>query len=54
VNPSLTVAAVSERCAERLVADAGHLGLPARPAGFREHTPRELVGKRVIPRRRAG
>jgi choline dehydrogenase-like flavoprotein len=54
VNPSLTIAAVSERCAERLVADAGHLGLPARPGGFHSGTPREIVGKRVIPRRRAG
>jgi choline dehydrogenase-like flavoprotein len=31
VNPSLTIAALAERCAERLVADAGDLGLPARP-----------------------
>jgi hypothetical protein len=54
VNPSLTIAAVSERCAERLVADAGHLSLPARPGGFHSGTPREIVGKRVIPRRRAG
>jgi enediyne biosynthesis protein E9 len=31
VNPSLTIAALAERCAERLVADAGGLGLPAAP-----------------------
>jgi choline dehydrogenase-like flavoprotein len=31
VNPSLTIAAVSERCADRLVADAGALGLPSAP-----------------------
>jgi cholesterol oxidase len=29
VNPSLTIAAVSERCAEALVRGAGDLGLPA-------------------------
>ena len=39
VNPSLTIAALSERCAERLVADAGDLGLPARPAGFAAGVP---------------
>src|SRR5947209_6151874 len=32
VNPSLTIAAVSERCADALVAAGGGLGLPARPA----------------------
>jgi choline dehydrogenase-like flavoprotein len=31
VNPSLTIAALTERCAERLVADGAGLGLPARP-----------------------
>jgi choline dehydrogenase-like flavoprotein len=39
VNPSLTIAALSERCAERLVADAGGLGLPARPPGFAAGVP---------------
>jgi enediyne biosynthesis protein E9 len=51
VNPSLTIAAVSERCAEGLVARAGDLGLPARPAGLRPQTPGEHVGERVVPRR---
>ena len=49
VNPSLTVAALSERCAEKLIERAGDLGLPARPAGFAAGTPDEIVGKRVIP-----
>jgi choline dehydrogenase-like flavoprotein len=47
VNPSLTIAAVAERCAVHLVAAAGDLGLPARPAGFAPHVPRETVGERV-------
>jgi choline dehydrogenase-like flavoprotein len=49
VNPSLTIAAVSERCAEKLVEHAGDLGLPRRPAGFRAGVPDEIVGDRVIP-----
>jgi choline dehydrogenase-like flavoprotein len=49
VNPSLTIAAVSERCAEGLVARAGELGLPAPPAGFRASVPDEIVGERVVP-----
>ena len=49
VNPSLTIAAVSERCADALVARAGDLGLPARPAGLSPGTPDEIVGERVIP-----
>ena len=52
VNPSLTIAAVSERCAEALVARAGDLGLPARPASLHPRVPREIVGERVIPARR--
>jgi hypothetical protein len=48
VNPSLTVAALSERCAERLVARAGDLGLPARPPGFQPGVPDEIVGERVV------
>ena len=35
VNPSLTIAAVAERCAERLVGRAADFGLPARPRGSR-------------------
>jgi enediyne biosynthesis protein E9 len=49
VNPSLTIAAVAERCADRLVARAGELGLPVAPAGFRPGVPAESVGARVIP-----
>jgi choline dehydrogenase-like flavoprotein len=48
VNPSLTIAAVAERCAEQLVARARDLGLPAAPAGFRPGVPDEVVGPRVI------
>ena len=48
VNPSLTIAAVSERCADLLVRRGGDLGLPARPAGLRHVTPREIVGERVV------
>jgi choline dehydrogenase-like flavoprotein len=47
VNPSLTIAAVSERCAEGLVAKAGDLGLPS--ARVTPRTPDEIVGPRVIP-----
>jgi enediyne biosynthesis protein E9 len=53
VNPSLTIAAVSERCAERLVADAGDLGLPKRPGGFRPHVPAEIIGPHAVPDRAA-
>jgi len=49
VNPSLTIAAVAERCADALVARGPSLGLPAPPAGFRPGTPEEIVGPRVIP-----
>jgi choline dehydrogenase-like flavoprotein len=47
VNPSLTIAAVSERCAEQLVAAGGDLGLPARPPGFTPHTPDEILTEHV-------
>jgi enediyne biosynthesis protein E9 len=50
VNPSLTIAAVAERCADGLVAKAADLGLPARPAEHRPRTPAEIVGERVVPR----
>jgi choline dehydrogenase-like flavoprotein len=49
VNPSLTISAVSERCAERLVARGAELGLPAAPHGLTLATPPEHVGERVIP-----
>jgi cholesterol oxidase len=47
VNPSLTIAAVSERCAEGLVARAGDIGLPG--ARVTPKTPDEIVGERVVP-----
>ena len=49
VNPSLTIAAVSERCAEGLVRHAGALGLPARPPGFRPRVPHEIIGPHAVP-----
>ncbi|HEY5188648.1 MAG TPA: GMC family oxidoreductase [Solirubrobacteraceae bacterium] len=49
VNPSLTISALSERAAERLVARAPDLGLPAAPASLRPGIPPESVGERVIP-----
>jgi cholesterol oxidase len=52
VNPSLTISALSERCAERLVNRAGDLGLPARPASLRLTVPPEHVGARVVPHQR--
>jgi enediyne biosynthesis protein E9 len=51
VNPSLTIAAVSERAAEHLIARAGDLGLPKRPRGFKPRRPGLHVGPRVIPHR---
>ena len=50
VNPSLTISAVSERCAERLVARGSDFGLPARPAALRPDVPPEHVGERVVCR----
>jgi choline dehydrogenase-like flavoprotein len=50
VNPSLTISAVSERCAEALVNRAGDLGLPKRPAHLRPGVPPQHVGPRVVPR----
>jgi cholesterol oxidase len=49
VNPSLTISALSERCAETLVARGSDFGLPAHPAGLRFRTPPEHVGPRVLP-----
>ena len=49
VNPSLTISAVSERCADALVGRAADLGLPARPPGLTPGVPQETVGKRVVP-----
>jgi hypothetical protein len=46
VNPSLTIAAVSERCAEALVRRGADFGLPAAPSGFGHARPRQIVGER--------
>lgn len=51
VNPSLTISAVSERCAEALVNRADDLGLPKRPAHLRLRVPPQHVGLRVKPTR---
>ncbi len=48
VNPSLTIAAVSERCADLLVRRGSDFGLPARPASLRRAVPAEIVGERVV------
>jgi choline dehydrogenase-like flavoprotein len=49
VNPSLTISAVSERCAEHLVARGADFGLPSAPPSLRAGTPPEHVGRRVVP-----
>jgi len=49
VNPSLTISAVSERCANLLVHRGKDLGLPALPEDFKARRPREIVGERVHP-----
>jgi len=49
VNPSLTISALSERCAERLVAHGDGLGLPARPTKLHHKTPPQHIGTRVVP-----
>jgi len=48
VNPSLTISALSERCAERLVDRGADFGLPAKPAGLRARIPPEHIGPRVV------
>jgi choline dehydrogenase-like flavoprotein len=51
VNPSLTIAAVSERAAEGIVTRSRDLGLPAAPQGFKGgRTPPVHVGDRVVPK----
>lgn len=47
VNPSLTIAAVAERCADALRADAAGLGLPVADADA--GTPPEVIGPRTAP-----
>ena len=49
VNPSLTISAVCERAAARLVRRAPDFGLPAPPTGFKHRVPREIVGPRIHP-----
>jgi cholesterol oxidase len=49
VNPSLTVAAIAERNAQRLIGRGHDLGLPRRPEGQHPATPPETVGPRVHP-----
>jgi enediyne biosynthesis protein E9 len=51
VNPSLSIAAISERAAEGIVRRARDLGLPAAPTGFKGGTtPPVHVGDRVVPK----
>jgi choline dehydrogenase-like flavoprotein len=49
VNPSLTIAAVCERAATRLVRRAADFDLPAPPADLRHRPPGVHVGPRVHP-----
>jgi choline dehydrogenase-like flavoprotein len=49
VNPSLTISAVCERAAEKLVERAGDFGLPVPEGQVRHRRPDEHVGDRVIP-----
>ena len=49
VNPSLTISAVSERCADILVHRARDFGLPGLTEQYRARRPREIVGERVRP-----
>jgi hypothetical protein len=51
VNPSLSISAVCERAAAKLVARAADFELPAAPPGFRHRPPGEHVGPRVRPGR---
>jgi enediyne biosynthesis protein E9 len=51
VNPSLTISAVSERCASALVRRAGDFGLPRAPKRLRARTPPQHIGERVVPHR---
>jgi hypothetical protein len=51
VNPSLTIAAVSERAAEGIVRRGADLGLATAPAGFKGgSSPPVHVGDRVVPK----
>jgi cholesterol oxidase len=52
VNPSLTVAAVSERANALLIQRSADLGLPKAPKGFGPKPPGVHVGERVVPHRR--
>jgi enediyne biosynthesis protein E9 len=49
VNPSLTISAVCERAADRLVRRAGDFGLPAPPPKFVPAVPGEFIGPRKLP-----
>jgi choline dehydrogenase-like flavoprotein len=49
VNPSLTISAVCERAAAKLVQRAGDFGLPAAPLGLRHRPPGVHVGEHVLP-----
>jgi choline dehydrogenase-like flavoprotein len=51
VNPSLSISAVCERAAARLVARAADFGLPAPAPGLKHRPPGVHVGRRVKPGR---
>ncbi|HTX46210.1 MAG TPA: GMC oxidoreductase [Solirubrobacteraceae bacterium] len=48
-NPSLTISAVSERCAQLLVDRADDFGLPAKPARLKAAVPPQHIGPRATP-----
>jgi hypothetical protein len=50
VNPSLTISALTERCAKSLIARGADFGLPQRPATLQAGVPPEHVGERVVPK----
>jgi choline dehydrogenase-like flavoprotein len=52
VNPSLTISAVSERCAQKLVDRASDFGLPAKPRELRTSIPPQHIGPHVRPERK--
>ena len=49
VNPSLTISAVCERAAAKLVQRSEDHGLPKSPKDFKHRTPPEHIGPRIVP-----
>jgi choline dehydrogenase-like flavoprotein len=51
VNPSLSISAVCERAAAKLVARAADFGLPAPPPNLKHRPPGVHIGPRIKPAR---